>query len=159
MTDPSQPSPSGDAPVDTPAGASSASPAAAGKPRRSFFLRHWLFTTLVVLIGLPIAVIAVWSAAALSWSYSDGQRAGYVQKIARKGYVCKTWEGTLYTDIARGFRSDSFTFTVRSDSLARAIEALSGDRVTVQYEQHVGIPTSCLGETEYFVTGVERIPE
>ncbi len=112
-----------------------------------------------MLIGLPVLGIAVWSAVALSWSYSDGKRAGYVQKIARKGYVCKTWEGTLYTDIARGFRSDSFTFTIRSDSLAHALEALSGERVAVHYEQHVGVPTSCFGETEYFVTGVERIPD
>lgn len=101
----------------------------------------------------------MWAAIALNWSYSSGKRAGYVQKISRKGYVCKTWEGTLYTDIARGFRSDSFNFTVRSDSLAHVIEALSGKSVAVDYEQHIYVPTSCFGDTEYFVSGVSALPE
>ncbi len=110
-------------------------------------------------LGLPALGIALWATIALSWSYSSGKRAGYVQKMSRKGFVCKTWEGTLYTDIARGFRSDSFTFTVRSDSLARVIETLSGKRVAVDYEQHIYVPTSCFGDTEYFVTGVNALPE
>lgn len=158
MTDPSSSSPSDD-PATGAASNDPTPPAVAAVPRRSFFRRHWLLTTLAVVIGFPVLGLAAWSAIALSWSYSDGKRAGYVQKIARKGYVCKTWEGTLYTDIARGFRSDSFTFTVRSDSLARAIESLSGERVAVYYEQHIGLPSSCFGETEYFVTSVERIPD
>ena len=110
-------------------------------------------------LGLPALGLGIWTAAALSWSYSEGSRAGYVQKISRKGWLCKTWEGTLYTDIAKGFRSDSFSFTVRSDSVAAAIAALSGKRVTVTYQQHVGVPTSCFGETEYFVTAVAPSPE
>ena len=114
-------------------------------------------------VVLPLAVLALLLAAyfwaALSWSYSSGKRAGYVQKISRRGYVCKTWEGTLYTDIAKGFRSDSFSFTVRSDSLAHVIETLSGKRVAVDYEQHIYVPTSCFGDTEYFVSGVSALPE
>lgn len=130
-----------------------------GAPRRSFFRRHWGKVTLASLIGVPLTLFAVYLAVVLSWSYSSGQRAGYVQKISRKGYVCKTWEGTLYTDIAKGFRADSFSFTVRSDSLARLIETLGGKRVAVSYEQHIGLPSSCFGDTEYFVTGVRVIPE
>ncbi|MBL0938990.1 MAG: hypothetical protein IBJ03_08850 [Gemmatimonadaceae bacterium] len=128
-------------------------------PRKSFLRRHWLAVTLLILIGLPALGMTIWSYAALSISYSSGKRAGYVQKISSKGWLCKTWEGTLYTDIAQGFRSDSFSFSVRSDSVAHAIEALSGRRVAVDYEQHVGVPTSCFGETEYFVVGVTAIPE
>ncbi|PHX65961.1 MAG: hypothetical protein CK550_02190 [Gemmatimonadetes bacterium] len=109
--------------------------------------------------GLPALGFALWATIALNWSYSSGKRAGYVQKISRKGYVCKTWEGTLYTDIAKGFRSDSFSFTVRSDSLAHVIETLSGKRVAMDYEQHISVPTSCFGDTEYFVTGVNALPE
>ncbi|AMW06454.1 hypothetical protein GEMMAAP_01145 [Gemmatimonas phototrophica] len=114
---------------------------------------------MVTLIALPTLGLGVWAAAALSWSYSDGTRAGFVQKISRKGWLCKTWEGTLYTDIAKGFRSDSFSFTVRNDSVAKAIADLSGKRVTVTYSQHIGVPTSCFGETEYFVTAVQESPE
>lgn len=143
-----------------PAGADQpASDPTARAPRRSFLRRHWLGVTVTSLLGLPALGFALWTAAALSWSYSDGTRAGYVQKISRKGWLCKTWEGTLYTDIAKGFRSDSFSFSVRNDSVATAIAALSGKRVTVTYAQHVGVPTSCFGETEYFVTAVEQTPE
>ena len=127
--------------------------------RHSFKRRHWGKLTVVTLLGVPITAFALWVFASLSWNYSDGQRAGYVQKISHKGFVCKTWEGTLYTDIAKGFRSDSFSFTVRSDSLAHIIEGLSGKRVTMHYEQHIYVPTSCFGETEYFVTKVETIRE
>lgn len=141
----------------------SAEPTAGGvapaPARKSFVRRHWLTVTTLALVGIPAIGVGIWTTAALSWSYSEGERAGFVQKISRKGWLCKTWEGTLYTDIAKGFRSDSFSFTVRSDSVARAISALSGKRVTVTYEQHVGVPTSCFGDTEYFVVGVKPAPE
>lgn len=130
----------------------------AAVPKRSFARRHWGKVTVASLLGLPMAGFALWAFITLSWSYSSGQRAGYVQKISRKGFVCKTWEGTLYTDIAKGFRSDSFNFTVRSDSLAHVIETLSGKRVTMHYEQHINVPSSCFGESEYFVTKVDTIP-
>ena len=110
-------------------------------------------------MALPIVVFGLWALISLSWSYSEGQRVGYVQKISRKGFVCKTWEGTLYTDIAKGFRSDSFNFTVRSDSLATLIEKMGGKKVSIYYEQHIKVPSSCFGDTEYFVTKVDSLPE
>ena len=134
-------------------------PAASSAPKKSFFRRHWLAVTVLALVAVPAIGVGVWSAAALSWSYSEGTRAGYVQKISKKGWLCKTWEGVLYTDIAKGFRSDSFSFTVRDDSIANMLGELSGKRVTVTYQQHVGVPTSCFGETEYFVTDVKQSPE
>lgn len=133
------------------AGAPATQPVA---PRRSFLRRHWLAASLAVLLGVPAVGMTAWAWLALSVTYSSGKRAGYVQKISRKGWLCKTWEGTLYTDIAQGFRSDSFAFTVRSDSIAHVLEQLSGQRVAVDYEQHLGVPSSCFGETEYFVVGV-----
>ena len=114
---------------------------------------------MLVLVGVPSAAVAIWTAIAMTYTYSSGERAGFVQKMSSKGWVCKTWEGTLYTDIAKGFRSDSFNFSVRSDSIAHLVDSLSGKRVAVRYEQHVGLPTSCLGDTQYFVTGVRAIPE
>lgn len=128
-------------------------------PKKSFVRRHWLAVTLLTVLGLPALGLAAWTAVALSWSYSEGSRAGYVQKISRKGWLCKTWEGVLYTDIAKGFRSDSFSFSVRSDSIAQVLSDLSGKRVTVTYQQHVGVPTTCFGETEYFVVAVKASPE
>jgi hypothetical protein len=153
-------------PTDSPESSPAATPTAdagagplSSAPKRSTLRRHWGKLTLLTLLGAPSVVFALWAVITLSWSYSSGQRAGYVQKISRKGYVCKTWEGTLYTDIAKGFRADSFSFTVRSDSLAHVIEALGGKKVDVRYEQHIGVPTSCFGDTEYFVTSVTPIPD
>ncbi len=153
MSDPTLPSDSHEGAPGTPIDAP------VPKPRPSFLRRHWLAVGVFGVFGLPALLLALWATIALSWSYSSGKRAGYVQKMSRKGFVCKTWEGTLYTDIARGFRSDSFSFTVRSDSLAHVIETLSGKRVAVDYEQHLYVPTSCFGDTEYFVTGVSALPE
>jgi len=127
--------------------------------RQSFKRRHWGKLLLLAILAVPSVGFAVWTFGTLNWTYSSAQRAGYVQKISRKGWVCKTWEGTLYTDIAKGFRSDSFQFSVRSDSVAHQLEALSGRKVTVHYEQHKGVPTHCFGETEYFVSRVQEIKE
>lgn len=153
MTDPTSPSPA-DTDTDSPL-----PPLVPPVHRKSFLRRHWLSAALLSMFGLPALGLALWATIALNWSYSTGKRAGYVQKMSRKGFLCKTWEGTLYTDIARGFRSDSFSFTVRNDSIAHMIESMSGKRVAVDYEQHIYVPTSCFGDTEYFVTGVNVLPE
>jgi len=127
--------------------------------KKSLLRRHWGKTLIAVILATPPLIFALWTLIALSWSYSEGQRVGYVQKVSRKGFICKTWEGTLYTDIAKGFRSDSFNFTVRSDSLAKVIEGLGGKKVSIYYEQHIKVPSSCFGDTEYFVTKADAIPE
>jgi hypothetical protein len=49
-----------------------------------------------------------------------------------------------------------FAFTVRNDSIAKVIEQNAGKQVSLTYDQHRGVPTTCFGETEYFVTGVHR---
>ena len=50
-----------------------------------------------------------------------------------------------------------FPFSVREDATARSIMEAAGQRVALVYEQHKGVPSSCFGETEYFITGVRRI--
>jgi len=157
MTDSSNSTPTGaDSRPDSATSSASSDPRA---PKKSFGRRNWGKLTILILFGVPALGLTVWTAAAMGYTYSSGERAGFIQKMSRKGWVCKTWEGTLYTDIAKGFRSDSFNFTVRGDSVATLLDSLSGKRVAVRYEQHVGLPTSCLGDTQYFVTGVRAIPE
>jgi hypothetical protein len=102
--------------------------------------------------GALVFALYVW--AALSFSYSDGQRAGYVQKFSRKGWICKTWEGELAMVNLPGTMPQIFNFTVRDGTVADRINKDMGKRVVLHYEQHVGLPTSCFGETQYFVTGV-----
>jgi hypothetical protein len=89
------------------------------------------------------------------WSYSKGDRAGYVQKFSQKGWLCKTWEGELLLVAVPGSMPEKFFFTVRDDTLARKINGSLGKRVSLSYEQHKGIPTTCFGETEYFANGLK----
>src|SRR5688572_18438970 len=127
------------------------------EPRQSFVRRHWGKLTIVTVILLPILVFTIWAGIALSWSYSTGSRTGYVQKLSLKGWLCKTWEGELQMSNVPGSAPILFQFSVRSDSIARAIENLSGKQVALTYEQHIGVPSDCFGETEYFVTSVREV--
>ena len=112
-----------------------------------------LIIAAVIVTPLVLLVLYTWSA--LTWTYSSGERAGYVQKFSRKGWVCKTWEGELAMVAVPGSTPEKFYFTVRSDSVAQLINQSLGKRVALHYNQHKGIPTSCFGETEYFVSDVK----
>jgi hypothetical protein len=127
------------------------------EPRRSFLRTHWGKLTLAAVVLVPVGLFAMWSAITLAFTYSTGERVGYVQKLSRKGWICKTWEGELQMSNIPGSAPIIFNFSVRSDSLAKAIEAISGRRVALHYEEHPGVPTSCFGETPYFVTGVREV--
>jgi hypothetical protein len=90
---------------------------------------------------------------------SDGgrERAGYVQKISQKGWVCKTWEGELAMSTFPGTAPQLFTFSVRNDAIARKRQDAAGQRVALSYEQHKGVPTACFGETEYYIVSVRTL--
>ena len=110
-----------------------------------------------VLVGLVVIVVLglvgfTWIT--LHWSYSEGERAGYVQKLSRKGFVCKTWEGEMAMVTMPGTVAEKFQFTVPSDAIAARLNASVGKRMALHYQQHKWIPTSCFGETEYFVNDV-----
>jgi hypothetical protein len=112
---------------------------------------------LVLAAAVLFAILWIWLA--LSWSYSSGERAGYVQKLSHKGWLCKTWEGEIAMVTMPGAIPDKFDFTVRDDALAGKINDLAGKRVVLSYEQHKFLPTSCFGETEYFVTAVREVSD
>jgi hypothetical protein len=114
-----------------------------------------VFVSLLVLV--PAVVIALWIWVALGYTYASGQRAGYVQKISKKGWLCKTWEGELAMANLPGTMPQIFTFTVRNDSIATIIEQNIGKQVSLTYDQHQGIPTTCFGETPYFITEAHRV--
>jgi hypothetical protein len=119
--------------------------------------RRWPWILFGVVVVLPILAVWAWTEIALHVSYSaDGHRAGYIQKLSRKGWICKTWEGELaMVPMPGAVQQERFPFTVRSDSLAQAMTKVMGSRVSITYEQHKGLPTSCFGDTEYFVTAIQ----
>jgi hypothetical protein len=116
-----------------------------------------------IVLGLGLAVAAVVGAVylyiviAMHWSYSEGERAGFLQKISKKGWICKTWEGELSLVAMPGAAPEKFLFTVRDEAVAAQLNAAAGKRVALRYEQHKGLPTSCMGDTDYFVVGLREI--
>ena len=123
-------------------------------PRRKSGLK-WLIGVAL----LPLLILALYLAFVLNWSYSDGERAGYMQKFSRKGWLCKTWEGELAMTTVPGVAPVLWNFTVRDDAVAAQLNTLLGKRVVLHYEEHRGIPTSCYGDTNHFVTRVQAIDE
>ncbi len=106
---------------------------------------------------IPIGLFALYTWAALTWVYSSGERAGYVQKLSEKGYVCKTYEGELILVSMPGTQAEKFQFTVRNKDVANRINETVGKRVRLIYEEHKGVPLSCFGETGYFVQDVQLL--
>jgi hypothetical protein len=111
-------------------------------------------------IAAPLLAFSIYTWSALTYTYSAGERGpGFVQKFSRKGWLCKTWEGELAMLPMPGtVYPERFVCTVRDDVIAQYINATLGKRVVLTYQQHKGIPTTCFGETEYFVTAVKVIP-
>jgi hypothetical protein len=133
---------------------------AAQAPQKGFARRHWGKLTLLVLLGLPTVGVALWATIALSYTYSTGTRTGYMQKLSRKGWICKTWEGELAMATAPGVSPQIFTFTIRNDSVAEALTREMGKgRVAVEYSEHRGVPTSCFGDTPYFVNAFRMVSD
>jgi len=113
----------------------------------------------LILVFAFLLLAVLWTWLALSWSYSEGERAGYVQKFSSKGWLCKTWEGEIAMVTMPGAIPEKFPFTVRDTAVAGKINALAGKRVVLTYQQHKFIPLPCFGETEYFVNAVREMTD
>ena len=119
--------------------------------------KHWKLWLVLIFLVLPILVMAGYTWVALHFAYSSGERVGYIQKISLRGWLCKTWEGELAMTTVPGTAPQIFLFSVRDDATAQQISQSAGQRVAIAYQQHKGLPSSCFGETEYFVTGVRTL--
>jgi hypothetical protein len=133
--------------------AAPSTPTPAPRPRRGGTL--WLWLTLLAVVAL--AALYVW--AMFSWSYSSGERAGWVQKFSKKGWICKTWEGEIALVTMPGTAQEKFPFTVWDEGVAAQINAAMGKRVALHYDEKVGLPGTCFGETRYWVNGVKAVEE
>ncbi|MGV8057212.1 MAG: hypothetical protein AB2L12_04115 [Smithellaceae bacterium] len=113
----------------------------------------WIAGILLV----PIIGFILYTWFTLTWSFSKGERAGYIQKLSKSGWICKTWEGEMAMVTMPGAIPDKFLFSIRNEEVARRINQYAGKRVVLIYEQHRGIPTSCFGDTEYFIVDAKTI--
>jgi len=113
----------------------------------------------IVLIGLVLALLigALWTWFTLSWSYSDGERAGVLQKFSRKGWLCKTYEGELALYVVGGVAPQIWHFSTRDPKVAEQLTKAVGQQVRLHYTEHRGVPTSCFAETPYFAESVTPV--
>ena len=117
----------------------------------------------VIALLVAVAVAGgVWLA--LYADYSDGYRVGRIIKLSRRGYVFKTWEGTLdfgylQTDPQAGVATRIWDFSVPADGddVRKDIDAaIAGDYKTKLFYREKYILLPWRGETKYFVYKVER---
>lgn len=127
---------------------------AAPTTRPGLFHRNRFKVLLLGFVLAVVGVVALWTMVTLSFSYSNGDRIGFVQKLSHKGWVCQTWEGELAMSPVPGAAPQIFLFSVRDDAVAKRIADAEGKKVALQYEEKRGLPSSCFGETQYFVTDV-----
>ncbi|MFN0305618.1 MAG: hypothetical protein ACKVQU_35290 [Burkholderiales bacterium] len=113
----------------------------------------------VGLVVLAVLLLAGYTWLVVAWSYSTGERAGWVQKLSHKGWFCKSWEGELSMVSMPGTTPEKFLFSVWDDKVAEEINRNMGKRVSLHYEEKVGIPTNCFGETRYFVTRINVVDQ
>lgn len=115
------------------------------------------FRVLAIFLLVPVLLAGAWLWLTLTWSYSEGERAGYVQKLSKKGWVCKSWEGEIAMVSMPGAIPEKFEFSVRDDAVAEKINSLAGKKVVLIYKQHKFVPSNCFGETEYFIADVREV--
>jgi len=116
---------------------------------------------IAILIGVILAAVALfvlYTWMSLSFAYSDGERAGYLQKFSRKGWLCKTWEGEMLLSSMPGAIPERFAFSVRDPAVVSQLQGGMGKRIQLSYEEHRGVPTECFGETAYFATKAAVLP-
>ncbi len=128
----------------------STTPAAEPAPKGR---RRWGRYAVIALLA-PLFLFALYTWGALHWDYSNGFRSGMLQKFSKKGWVCKTFEGELWQSVVANVAPDIWAFTVREDRIARQLDSLVGRTVRLHYTEHRGVPTTCFGETPYYVDSV-----
>ncbi|HEX9392639.1 MAG TPA: hypothetical protein VF928_15115 [Usitatibacteraceae bacterium] len=108
-----------------------------------------------IFVGAVLLFFIAYTLFTLTWAYSEGDRAGVLQKFSKKGWLCKTWEGELLQVALPSVVPEKFEFSVRDELVAKQLLDNIGKRVVVSYEQHKGVPSSCFADTEYFVEKVQ----
>ena len=119
--------------------------------------RRWGLIVLLSVVVMPAVLLGLWAWITLSYTYSSGDRVGYLQKFSKKGWLCKTWEGELNLANVPNATPDIFHFSVRDDRVAADLTRQMGNRITTTYEEHRGVPTSCFGDTDYFITDIRAV--
>jgi len=117
---------------------------------------HWR-RYLILLVLAAMFLLSAYTWLVVHWNYSNGYRSGMLQKFSDKGWLCKTHEGELWQSVVPNVAPSIWWFTVRDQGVARQLDTLVGRNIRLHYTEHRGIPTSCFGDTRYFVDSVAAI--
>jgi hypothetical protein len=123
------------------------------RTRQEAGFARWIVIVLLVIV----TGAALWTWFSLSWSYSEGERAGVLQKFSRKGWICKTYEGELALYVVGGVAPQIWYFSTRDEDVARQLSSAVGQQIRLHYTEHRGIPSSCFAETPYFAESFELV--
>jgi len=119
-------------------------------------MRKVAIRVVAAIVVLGVVGPLLYTFASLNYSYSNGERVGFVQKLSSKGWVCKTNEGELAMVNMPGQPAEKFIFTVRDEKVVKQIDDLAGHKVALTYAEHRGVPLSCFGDTQYFIVAARK---
>lgn len=133
----------------------------ANKPGTNWFRRFLRKFVLFAIVAIVLYLLIAYLLAAVL-VYSKGDRIGYIYKFSHKGYIFKTYEGTLKTGFVNigntSTPNEEWAFSVIDDSVANQITALD-QRVAVKlfYKEYY-TRLFFRGDTKYFVYKMEKMP-
>jgi hypothetical protein len=118
-----------------------------------------IIATLIILAGL--AIFFYWR---FYYPFTDnGSKDGYLNKIEHKGYLFKTWEGTLMqvglkSASPGAMQSPTFEFSVTDEAIAQKLQANSGKYFNLRYKEYFGtLPWR--GHSKYIVDSILSMRE
>lgn len=122
-------------------------------------MKKVLYWSLAILV-VALAVFIYWK---YSFTYSEGNRSGLLQKFSYKGTIFKTYEGELILSSVKSSRdvslaSEKFHFSVQAKELAAKMMKLEGTMVVLHYKEKNGV-LPWRGETVYLVDSVTVPPQ
>ncbi len=118
--------------------------------------RKWLIRIVIALVLLVVVGGSLYTYSTLHFAYATAEQVGFVQKMTKRGWLCHTNEGELAMVNLPGQPATMFDFTVPSDAVSKQIDSFAGDKIVLTYEEHRGVPSSCFGDTGFFVTAVRK---
>lgn len=118
--------------------------------------RHFGRLTIII-VAILILLPVLWTWFSLSWAYSEGERAGVLQKFSKKGWFCKTYEGELAQYVVGGVAPQIWHFSTRDEELAKVLSQAVGEQIRLHYTEHRFVPTNCFAETPYFAQSFQKI--
>lgn len=130
-----------------------------GTPGRATVIKKKIRKYLYLALTLFVIVVGLYVYWSFFFTFSDGYRAGLLQKFSRKGNVFKTYEGEMILSSVQSSKnvalaSEKFMFSVADHDVAVQLEKLQGKYVVVHYtEKNNTLPWR--GETTFIVSSVK----